>query len=137
VTTTSSSTTTSIATTSASYSGGNNLDLSLFFTIPGGAIVAVLKQPRVHAEATYTVSGTFTAGTNGLKGTVSGTLLNGTPANGSFDGTLFLNLPGCTASRRYNGTVTTAAVNWGNQGDITSCPGGAPWPFNGVAATAK
>lgn len=137
VTTTSSSTTTSIATTSASYAGGNNLDLSLFFTVPAGGLVAFLKPSLVHTEATFTVSGTFRAGTNGLTGTVSGSLLSGTPANGSFDGTLFLNLTGCTASRHYSGTVTSAAVNWGNQGDLTSCPGGAPWPFNGVAATAK
>jgi len=132
-TSTTSTTTTSIATTSASYAGGNNLDLSLFFTVPAGGISA----SRVHAEATYTVSGSFTAGSNGLKGTVSGSLVSGTPANGSFDGTLFLNLTGCTASRHYTGTVTSAAVNWGNQGDLTSCPGGAPWPFNGVSASAK
>ena len=116
-TTMSSSTTTSIATTSASYAGGNILDLSLFFTVPPGGLVAFLKPSQVHAEATYNVSGTFTAG-GGQKGTISGTLLNGTPANGSFDGTVFLNLTGCTASRRYNGTVTTAAVHWGNQGDV-------------------
>jgi hypothetical protein len=32
------------------------------------------------------------------------------------------------ASRRYNGTVTTAAVHWGNQGDVVLCSG-ATWPF--------
>ena len=134
-TTTSSSTTTSIATTSASYAGGNILDLSLFFTVPPGGLVAFLKPSQVHAEATYNVSGTFTAG-GGQKGTISGTLLNGTPANGSFDGTVFLNLTGLYASRRYNGTVTTAAVHWGNQGDVVLCSG-ATWPFNGMDATAK
>jgi hypothetical protein len=133
----SSTTTTSIATTSASYAGGNNLDLSLFFTVPAGGLVAFVKPSRVHAEATYNVSGSFTAGPNRLTGTISGTLLNGTPANGSFDGTVFLNLTGCTASRRYSGTVTSAALNWSNLGDVTLCPNGAPWPFNGIAATAK
>ena len=106
----------------------------MFFTVPGGAIVAVLEPSRVHAEATYNVSGTFTAG--GQKGTISGTLLNGTPANGSFDGTVFLTLTGCTASRHYTGTVTTAAVHWGNQGDIATCPN-SRWPFGSMDATGK
>jgi len=135
VTTTSSSTTTSIATTSASYAGGNILDLSLFFTVPPGGLVAFLKPSRVHAEATYNVTGTFTAGGN-QKGRITGTLLNGTPANGSFDGTVFLDLTGCTASRRYSGTVTTGAVHWGNQGDVVFCSG-ATWPFGAMDANAK
>ena len=64
----------------------------------------------------------------GKRAQISGTLLNGTPANGSFDGTVFLNLTGCTASRHYTGTVTTAAVQLGQSGrhrDRARCQ---PWP---------
>ena len=63
--------------------------------------------------------------------------MSGTPANGTFDGTVFLNQTGCTASRHYTGPVSNTSINWGNQGDIATCPGASQWPFTSVTATAK
>lgn len=136
-TTSISTTTTSVSsTTNASYGSGagtnNSLDLSLFFTIAGGALQPSLV---VTPKATYSVTGTFTANPNSRTGTIQGTL-NGTPANGTFDGTLFINFTSCKASRHYGGTVTTANLNWGVIAELTLCPSDN-WPFGSVNAAKK
>jgi carboxypeptidase family protein len=136
-TTSISTTTTSVSTTtSASYGSGggtnNSLDLSLFFTIAGGALRPSLV---VTPKATYTVTGTFTANPNSRTGTIQGTL-SGSPADGAFDGTLFINFTSCRASRHYGGTVTTASLSWGVIAELTLCPSDN-WPFGSVNAAKK
>ena len=136
-TSTISTTTTSVSTTTnASYGSGggtnNSLDLSLFFTIAGGALRPSLV---VTPKATYTVTGTFTANPNSRTGTIQGTL-SGSPADGAFDGTLFINFTSCRASRHYGGTVTTASLSWGVIAELTLCTSDN-WPFGSVNAAKK
>ena len=136
-TSTISTTTTSVSsTTSASYGSGggtnNSLDLSLFFTIAGGALMPSLV---VTPKATYTVTGTFTANPNSRTGTIQGTL-TGSPADGAFDGTLFINFTSCRASRHYGGTVSTASLSWGVIAEMALCPSDN-WPFGSVNAAKK
>ena len=127
------------ATTNAQYGSGagtgNSLDISLFFTVAGGALAPNNLTLIVHPLATYQVTGTLTANPNSRTGTVQGTL-NGTPASGSFDGTIFLDFPGCRASRHYSGSVTSTNLNWNVFSELTVCSNFS-WPFGSVVATGK
>jgi hypothetical protein len=133
---TSSITTTSVAltSTSAHYAGTLTqppplpvlpLDLSLFFTIPGGSLRPASAARPIHGLAiNYLVTGGYDTGPGGFSGTIAGTL-DGTPANGTFTGTLTANLAtGCVAKRNYQGPLTAAALNWSPGDQIETC--GAP-----------
>jgi hypothetical protein len=131
---TSTSTTTSVAPTAAHYVGTIPqpaplaplpLDVSLFFAIPGGAIV----RNTVRPAAIFTVTGGYNTGPTGFSGTVSGTL-DGSPDTGTFSGVLTANLAnGCVARRNYSGPLTRQSLNWAPGGDIDNCAGASPLTF--------
>ena len=138
---TSSVTTTSVAltSTSAHYAGTLTqtpplppvpLDLSLFFTIPGGSLRPASAARPIHGLAiNYLVTGGYDTGPGGFSGTIAGTL-DGTPANGTFTGTLTANLAtGCVAKRNYQGPLTAAALNWAPGDQIETCGGASPLTF--------
>ena len=138
---TSSVTTTSVAltSTSAHYAGTLTqtpplppvpLDLSLFFTIPGGSLRPASAARPIHGLAiNFLVTGGYDTGPGGFSGTIAGTL-DGTPANGTFTGTLTANLAtGCVAKRNYQGPLTAAALNWAPGDQIETCGGASPLTF--------
>src|SRR6185295_9393067 len=138
---TSSATTTSVAltATSAHYAGTLTqtpplpplpLDLSLFFTIPGGSLrPASAARPIQGLAINFLVTGGYSTGPGGFSGTIAGTL-DGTPANGTFTGTLTANLAtGCVAKRNYQGPLTASALNWAPGDQIETCGGASPLTF--------
>src|SRR6185503_1764115 len=75
-------------------------DISLFFNIPGGAVVAGATTAATSGSAAAgdNLTGTFVNST-GFAGTITG-VLTGTLEGGTFDGTLSTITPsGCTAER--------------------------------------
>jgi len=102
------------------------LDLSLFFQVPGGSLRPAIRPLAVN----FLVSGGYTTGPDGFSGNISGTL-DGSPANGTFTGTMTANLAtGCIAKRNYSGPLTTAALNWTPGDQIETCGGTSPLTFN-------
>jgi hypothetical protein len=111
-------------------------DISLFFNLPGGAVVAgpaTAATPGAAAEGDN-LTGTFVNST-GFAGTLTG-VLTGTLENGNFNGTLStITLSGCTAERRFSGPITTAALNWSPGAQINDCGGTSPLT-SGIQAAA-
>ena len=88
-------------------------DISLFFNIPGGAVVADATTAATSGSAAAgdNLTGTF-VNSNGFAGTLTG-VLTGNLEGGNFDGTLSTVTPsGCTAERRFSGPVNSAALNF-------------------------
>jgi hypothetical protein len=88
-------------------------DISLFFNIPGGAVVAGATTAATSGDAAAgdNLTGTFVNST-GFAGTLTG-VLTGNLEGGAFDGTLSTITPsGCTAERRFSGPVNTLGLNW-------------------------
>jgi hypothetical protein len=138
---TSSVTTTSIAQTptSAHYAGTVTqtpplpplpLDMSLFFTVPGGSLrPASAARPIQALAVNFLVTGGYSTGPGGFSGSITGTL-DGSPSNGTFTGTLTANLAnGCVASRNYSGPLTATALNWTPGSQIETCGGASPLTF--------
>ena len=102
-------------------------DISLFFNIPGGAVVAgatTAATPGAAAEGDN-LTGTY-SNSNGFAGTLTG-VLTGTLENGTFNGSLLAITPsGCTAERRYSGSVNTEALNWSPGNHVNDCNGTSP-----------
>src|SRR5215211_3381503 len=86
-------------------------DISLFFNLPGGALVsggATAATPSAAAEGDN-LTGTF-VNSNGFAGTLTG-VLTGTLESGTFNGTLSTITPsGCTAERRFSGPINSQTL---------------------------
>lgn len=98
------------------------LDLSLYFTLPGGAL-----SPRaIFPRAIYNVFGGYNTGPTGFSGTISGTL-DGALGNGTFNGIVTATLAsGCVARRNYSGPLTSQSLNWTPGAQIETCGGASP-----------
>jgi hypothetical protein len=111
-------------------------DISLFFNLPGGAVVAAATTAATSGAAAPgdNLTGTFVNST-GFAGTITG-VLTGTLEQGSFDGTLSTITPaGCTAERRFSGPITTQALNWSPGTQVNDCGGTSPLT-SGIQVTA-
>ena len=111
-------------------------DISLFFNLPGGAVVA--------GATTAATSGSAAEGDN-----LTGTFVNSTrvrrhahrrahrhPRGGTFDGTLStITRSGCTAERRFSGPINSQALNWSPGAQVNDCGGTSPLT-SGIQATA-
>jgi len=112
-------------------------DISLFFNIPGGAVVADATTAATsgNAAAGDNLTGTY-SNTNGFGGTISG-VLTGSLDSGNFDGTLStVTSSGCVAERRYSGPLTSAALNWSPGSQVNDCGGTSPLTVAVQAAAA-
>ena len=102
-------------------------DISLFFNIPGGAIVAgatTAATPGAAAEGDN-LTGTYT-NSNGFGGTLTG-VLTGNLENGTFNGSLKTITPsGCTAERQFSGPLNTNTLNWSPGNHLNDCGGTSP-----------
>ncbi len=102
-------------------------DISLFFNIPGGAIVSgatTAATPGAAAEGDN-LTGAYT-NSNGFGGTLSG-VLTGNLESGTFNGSLKTITPsGCTAERQFSGPVTTQTLNWSPGNHLNDCGGTSP-----------
>ena len=102
-------------------------DISLFFNIPGGAVLADATTAATSGNAAPgdNLTGTFVNST-GFAGTISG-VLTGNLEGGNFDGTLStLTRTGCTAERRFSGPINSQALNWSPGAQINDCGGTSP-----------
>jgi hypothetical protein len=111
-------------------------DISLFFNIPGGAVVAGATTAATsgNAAAGDNLTGTF-VNSNGFAGTLTG-VLTGNLESGNFDGTLSTVTPsGCTAERRFSGPLNTQALNWSPGPQVNDCGGTSPLT-SGIQAAA-
>jgi len=111
-------------------------DISLFFNLPGGAVVAGATTAATSGSAAAgdNLTGTFVNST-GFAGTITG-VLTGTLESGNFDGTLStITASGCTAERRFSGPITTQALNWSPGTQINDCGGTSPLT-SGIQAAA-
>lgn len=112
-------------------------DISLFFNIPGGAVVADATTAATSGNGAPgdNLTGTY-SNTNGFGGTISG-VLTGTLDSGTFDGTLTTVTPaGCVAERRYSGPLTSTALNWSPGSHVNDCGGTSPLTTGIQAAAA-
>jgi len=113
-------------------------DISLFFNLPGGAVVAGATTAATSGSAAAgdNLTGTF-VNSNGFAGTISG-VLTGTLESGNFDGTLStITQTGCTAERRFSGPITTQALNWSPGTQVNDCGGTSPLTSGIQAAAAS
>jgi len=113
-------------------------DISLFFNLPGGAVVAGATTAATSGAAAPgdNLTGTF-VNSNGFAGTISG-VLTGTLESGNFDGTLStITQTGCTAERRFSGPITTQALNWSPGTQVNDCGGTSPLTSGIQAAAAS
>jgi len=111
-------------------------DISLFFNIPGGAVVAGATTAATSGDAAAgdNLTGTFVNST-GFAGTLTG-VLTGNLEGGAFDGTLSTITPsGCTAERRFSGPVNTLGLNWSPGAQVNDCGGTSPLT-SGIQAAA-
>ena len=111
-------------------------DISLFFNIPGGAVVAGATTAATSGGAAEgdNLTGTFVNST-GFAGTLTGGL-TGNLENGTFNGSLStITQSGCTAERRFSGPITTTALNWSPGSHINDCGGTSPLT-SGIQAAA-
>jgi hypothetical protein len=111
-------------------------DISLFFNLPGGAVVAGATTAATSGAAAPgdNLTGTF-VNSNGFAGTISG-VLTGTLESGNFDGTLStITAAGCTAERRFSGPITTQGLNWSPGTQVNDCGGTSPLT-SGIQAAA-
>jgi hypothetical protein len=111
-------------------------DISLFFNIPGGAVVAGATTAATSGGAAEgdNLTGTFVNST-GFAGTLTG-VLTGNLENGTFNGSLStITQSGCTAERRFSGPITTTALNWSPGAHINDCGGTSPLT-SGIQAAA-
>ncbi|HEU4927722.1 MAG TPA: BACON domain-containing protein, partial [Vicinamibacterales bacterium] len=111
-------------------------DISLFFNIPGGAVVAGATTAATSGGAAEgdNLTGTFVNST-GFAGTLTG-VLTGNLENGTFNGSLStITRSGCTAERRFSGPITTTALNWSPGAHINDCGGTSPLT-SGIQAAA-
>ena len=111
-------------------------DISLFFNLPGGAVVAGATTAVTSGAAAPgdNLTGTFVNST-GFAGTITG-VLTGTLEQGTFDGTLStITQAGCTAERRFTGPITTQALNWSPGTHVNDCGGTSPLT-SGLQVTA-
>jgi hypothetical protein len=111
-------------------------DISLFFNIPGGAVVAGATTAATSGGAAEgdNLTGTFVNST-GFAGTLTG-VLTGNLENGTFNGSLStVTQSGCTAERRFSGPITTTALNWSPGAHINDCGGSSPLT-SGIQAAA-
>jgi Carboxypeptidase regulatory-like domain/Putative binding domain, N-terminal len=111
-------------------------DISLFFNLPGGAVVAGATTAATNGAAAPgdNLTGTF-VNSNGFAGTISG-VLTGNLEGGNFDGTLStITRTGCTAERRFSGPITSQALNWSPGAQINDCGGASPLT-SGIQVTA-
>jgi hypothetical protein len=102
-------------------------DISLFFNIPGGAIVSGAATAATLGGAAEgdNLTGTYTNST-GFGGTLSG-VLTGNLESGTFNGTLKTITPsGCTAERQFSGPLTTETLNWSPGNHVNDCGGTSP-----------
>ena len=99
-------------------------DISLFFNIPGGALVSgatTAATPGAAAEGDN-LTGVY-SNSNGFGGTLSG-VLTGTLESGTFNGSLkTIMSSGCTAERQFSGPVTTQALSWSPGNHLNDCGG--------------
>lgn len=112
-------------------------DISLFFNIPGGAVVADATTAATSGSGAPgdNLTGTY-SNTNGFGGTISG-VLTGSLESGNFDGTLTTVTPsGCVAERRFSGPLTSAALNWSPGSQVNDCGGTSPLTVAVQAAAA-
>jgi len=81
------------------------------------------------ADPVYSVAGVFTTG-SGIAGTVKGTLRGGpNPLDaGKFDGSLIAELPGCTAERNFDGSLTSQVLQWNRGSAVRDCINPQSWP---------
>ena len=102
-------------------------DISLFFNIPGGAIVAgatTAATPGAAAEGDN-LTGVYTNST-GFGGTLTG-VLTGNLEGGTFNGSLKTITPsGCTAERQFSGPLNTNTLNWSPGNHLNDCGGTSP-----------
>ena len=111
-------------------------DISLFFNIPGGAVVADATTAATSGDRAEgdNLTGTF-VNSNGFAGTLTG-VLTGNLDGGNFDGTLSTITPtGCTAERRFSGPLNAQALNWTPGAQVNDCGGTSPLT-SGVQAAA-
>jgi carboxypeptidase family protein/BACON domain-containing protein/all-beta uncharacterized protein len=111
-------------------------DISLFFNLPGGAVVVDARTAATNGAAAPgdNLTGTF-VNSNGFAGTLTG-VLTGNLEGGNFDGTLSTITPsGCTAERRFIGPITTQALNWSPGTQVNDCGGTSPLT-SGIQAAA-
>ena len=111
-------------------------DISLFFNLPGGAVVAGATTAATSGAAAPgdNLTGTF-VNSNGFAGAISG-VLTGTLESGNFDGTLStITRTGCTAERRFSGPITTQGLNWSPGTQVNDCGGTSPLT-SGIQAAA-
>ena len=102
-------------------------DISLFFNIPGGAVVAGAATAATPgaAAAGDNLTGTF-VNSNGFAGTLTG-VLTGSLENGTFTGSLkTIMASGCPAERQFTGPVNTQTLNWSPGPHINDCGGASP-----------
>ena len=102
-------------------------DISLFFNIPGGAIVSgatTAATPGAAAEGDN-LTGTYTNST-GFGGTLTG-VLTGNLENGTFTGSLkTITASGCAAERQFSGPLNTNTLNWSPGNHLNDCGGTSP-----------
>lgn len=111
-------------------------DISLFFNIPGGAVVAGATTAATSGGAAEgdNLTGTFVNST-GFAGTLTG-VLTGNLENGTFNGSLStITRNGCTAERRFSGPINSQALNWSPGAHINDCGGTSPLT-SGIQVTA-
>ena len=111
-------------------------DISLFFNIPGGAVVtgATTAATSGNAAEGDNLTGTFVNST-GFAGTLTG-VLTGNLEGGNFDGTVSTITPsGCTAERRFSGPVNAQGLNWSPGAHVNDCGGTSPLT-SGIQAAA-
>jgi hypothetical protein len=111
-------------------------DISLFFNIPGGAVVAGATTAATSGSAAAgdNLTGTFVNST-GFAGTLTG-VLTGTLESGTFDGTLStITKAGCTAERRFSGPINSQTLNWSPGAHVNDCGGTSPLT-SGIQITA-
>ena len=102
-------------------------DISLFFNIPGGALVAGATTAATPGRAAEgdNLTGAYT-NSNGFGGTLTG-VLTGRLESGTFNGSLkTIMSSGCTAERQFSGPVTTQTLNWSPGNHLNDCGGTSP-----------
>ena len=112
-------------------------DISLFFNLPGGAVVAGATTAATSGSAAAgdNLTGTYVNST-GFAGTLTG-VLTGNLENGTFNGTLStITASGCTAERQYRGPLTSTALDWSPGAQVNDCGGASPLTIGVQAAAA-
>ena len=111
-------------------------DISLFFNIPGGAVVAGATTAATSGGAAEgdNLTGTF-VNSSGFAGTLTG-VLTGNLENGTFNGSLStITRNGCTAERSFSGPINSQMLNWSPGAHLNDCGGTSPLT-SGIQVTA-